>query len=218
MNIKTFNKALNEITGLNITLAKSEADLKSYDNEAYIEQSNQVSGRFTKGYNKKYVIFYNGVKLKTETWSYFSGGMSDGINKVSSASEELIYLLETIKNDSKLLELLSKEEEVMNEEYGFDSIEDLKNELTIQDYALLFQCGYSINDLYDVNLNNLKSSDIGIEIISIFVTREKKLNELYKEYGDLFDGHPDGIRYFKINERLEVIDKEIKSLRGEQNA
>lgn len=53
-------------------------------------------------------------------------------------------------------------------------------------------------------------------------TFNKALNELYKEYGDLcdesYDCHPDSLRYKQINTRLEKIDKEIKSLRGEQNA
>lgn len=109
----------------------------------------------------------------------------------------------------------------MNEYYKFDSVEDLKKELTIQDCALLFKYGYSINDLYDLNFKKIKDSELGKKIISILMLKENKLNKLFNEYGSLCDEsygcHPVGDRYKQIDIRLKEIDEEIKSLRGEQN-
>ena len=130
--------------------------------------------------------------------------------------------IKKIKNGNELRELSRKKEEEINKYYEFDSVEDLKKELTVQDYALLFKYGYSINDLYYLNLKKLKNSELGKEIISILVLKENKLNKLYEEYGDLcvesYDYHPDGDRYKQIDTRLKEIDEEIKSLRGGQNA
>lgn len=214
MNINTFIKELNNLTGLDVKLERVCDNERNYNNDYFIRQTNQASGRFTSGYEKQYIIHYNGVCLKSGKWSYTKDNLSatKGVN-TSSASRELEKLLQDIKNDQELLNSLSFVEEENETQNVVEANELERLQKVIEELRMeLAKRQVTSNELIDTHLRTLSllnnmSNDTHLLI-------EKDCKRIIKycleniETGDQLD-----IEYF--GKKMMIAENFIKTIAAE---